>query len=314
MESDMIVLTSTPESGISELVEGARALRASDIILLVPLEAIEEDNDVVHDGHRSAKWQHPEAWLGSVTSVKGSPMLGEEVRIHARQISRFGSDVEQQMLGGSAANSMSSLAIGRQYGLFFIAMETPLCRQIAAVRCLSQVRMPPWSEGFEGKRPSYKYSDALRKLLLAPAEIAAEEALTVVDPAGRSATDTLNALEAEGRHMWLACLSPSQRTALEKALTERFSMIQGPPGTGKTYVACAIIAAWVARSGWNGQRVLAVADSNVAADNIHTRLQQFGVDSARIGQKGDQQDQLTGDALRRAAMTALPALGAVWRL
>lgn len=37
------------------------------------------------------------------------------------------------------------------------AMETPMSRQLAALRCLTQVKMPAWSENYEGKKPSYQH-------------------------------------------------------------------------------------------------------------------------------------------------------------
>merc|ERR1739848_1867 len=74
-------------------------------------------------------------------------------------------------------------------------------------------------------------------------------------------------------------LTQSQREAVGNAMDQRLSLIQGPPGTGKTHVACAVIAAWVQRYCSNGERILAVADSNVAADNIHNRLEAFGIPS-----------------------------------
>merc|ERR1719219_883931 len=45
-------------------------------------------------------------------------------------------------------------------------------------------------------------------------------------------------------------------------------MIQGPPGTGKTQVAVAIITTAVAA----GDKVLVVAETNIAVDNILRRL------------------------------------------
>jgi len=315
MEANMVTLTSTPES-IADFLDGtSRSLRASDIVLMVPMEVVLDQSMSFEGGNslsefageeplqRSTNWQHPEAWLGGVTNVKGNPALGEEVRIYTRRLSRFSSDVERLEDGTQAA--ISPITLGRQYKLFFIALETPLNRQLGAVRCLSRAQAPPWSEFYEGRKPSFNYDDGLRKALVG----APEEAKSSAEAAPRtvsamvSAEDALASLMSQ-RH-WCAVLTQSQKVAVVKALDQRLSIIQGPPGTGKTHVACAVIAAWVDRHAPMGERVLAVADSNVAADNLHTRLKAFGIESVRAGQGKDSADYvLFGDALRQAVRQA----------
>lgn len=63
----------------------------------------------------------------------------------------------------------------------------------------------------------------------------------------------------------------------------------GPPGTGKTSVACAVVRAWnnMDRSG----KILVVADSNVAADNLTEGLADSNVRCVRIGRFMDLDDQ-----------------------
>ena len=68
-------------------------------------------------------------------------------------------------------------------------------------------------------------------------------------------------------------LNSSQSEAFSKAMESRLSLIQGPPGTGKTHTAVHILAAW-ARNG--AGPILAVADSNVAVDNLLEGLLQLG--------------------------------------
>lgn len=57
----------------------------------------------------------------------------------------------------------------------------------------------------------------------------------------------------------------SQRAAIKRAVRSKVTLIQGPPGTGKTLTAAEIIAVSL-RLG--ARRILAVAASNVAVDNL----------------------------------------------
>lgn len=79
----------------------------------------------------------------------------------------------------------------------------------------------------------------------------------------------------------LGALTAAQHRALCSALINRLTLIQGPPGTGKTHTACCIIEAWC--RAYPDQRILAGADSNIAADNLSLGLQSRGIRSARVG-------------------------------
>jgi len=91
-------------------------------------------------------------------------------------------------------------------------------------------------------------------------------------------------------------LNPSQAEAFSKAMENRLSLIQGPPGTGKTHTAVRVLAAW-ARNG--AGPVLAVADSNVAVDNLLEGLLDQGVKAIRLGQPVK-----VRESLRNATMAA----------
>jgi regulator of nonsense transcripts 1 len=82
------------------------------------------------------------------------------------------------------------------------------------------------------------------------------------------------AAEALAASRGLGPLDASQSVAVQAALGRRLSLVQGPPGTGKTRTACRLVASLVmlrrgdpARCA-SGDRVLACALSNVAADNL----------------------------------------------
>lgn len=309
MEADKVVLTAVPEAGVADLIDGNRSLRNSDLILLVPLEALDDLQGAAalpEGGYqRSANWQHPGAWLAAVTNVKGDSRDSRgsgDVRVHTRRISRFASDLN----AGAEADGpqlTAPIAPGRQYRLFHIAMETPTARMLGALRCLCRVQLPAWSENFEGRKPSFHFSDGMRQSVLAvPQESLAQASGAARMALGAASSDQiLERLCSPGERF--ASLTPTQRRAVQRAMDEQLSIIQGPPGTGKTHVACAVIAGWVERYARLGERILAVADSNVAADNMYRRLENFGIQAVRVGQ-GKDVETLMGDELWHAVKNA----------
>ena len=81
-------------------------------------------------------------------------------------------------------------------------------------------------------------------------------------------------------------LNMSQRKAVETSLEHRIHLVWGPPGTGKTQVAAAILRMNVdAKTDDHELRgaLLAVGQTNVAADNLARRLQNVNVRVTRFG-------------------------------
>jgi superfamily I DNA and/or RNA helicase len=76
-------------------------------------------------------------------------------------------------------------------------------------------------------------------------------------------------------------LNEAQNQAVSKAMKQRLSLIQGPPGTGKTYTAVRILEGWVKNS---NTPILAVAESNVAVDNLLEGLLNLRINAVRLGQ------------------------------
>ena len=120
---------------------------------------------------------------------------------------------------------------------------------------------------------------------------------TVHDPVGTSSLPPQLG-GARGRSFVLdSSMNKPQREAALAAIQQRLTLIQGPPGTGKTHTAVRIIEAW---SQQDLGTILAVADSNVAVDNLLEGLLQLGVRAVRLGQPVK-----VREGLREATMDAL---------
>ena len=81
-------------------------------------------------------------------------------------------------------------------------------------------------------------------------------------------------------------LNPSQIQAVEASVVHRIHLIWGPPGTGKTQVAAAILQMYVDAKRYDPKAegtLLAVGQSNVAADNLARRCLQKNIHATRFG-------------------------------
>ena len=148
-----------------------------------------------------------------------------------------------------------------------------------------QVAFPDWPE-VEGDRPTFRLdrsSDEIsrrrQRQALEKARGAKGSRLAVLrdillgsQPPAFHAIDDPIALDQN--------LNASQREAVRFALTaEDAAIIHGPPGTGKTTTVVELIRQITLR----GQRVLAVAPSNLAVDNMLERLVANGEKAIRLG-------------------------------
>jgi len=80
----------------------------------------------------------------------------------------------------------------------------------------------------------------------------------------------------------------SQKSAVEKALNNRISIIEGPPGTGKTQTILNIIANAI----MNNESVAVVSSNNAATKNIIDKLKKYDVDfiAAYLGNNENKQE------------------------
>ena len=103
----------------------------------------------------------------------------------------------------------------------------------------------------------------------------------VHDPAGTaSLVPEMGGVRAQ-KAVLRSGMNRAQIEASEHAIHSRLTLIQGPPGTGKTYTAVRVLEAWAKQ---DYGTILAVADSNVAVDNLLEGLLELGVRAVRLGQ------------------------------
>ena len=98
-------------------------------------------------------------------------------------------------------------------------------------------------------------------------------------------------------------LNREQREAVQRALTERLTVITGPPGTGKSQVVTALLINAVV----HGQRVLFASKNNKAVDVVEERLNGFGSRPVLLRLGSDDHRQRLAehlDALRGGRATA----------
>mmetsp|Transcript_52159 Transcript_52159/g.111022 ORF Transcript_52159/g.111022 Transcript_52159/m.111022 type:complete len:1324 (+) Transcript_52159:87-4058(+) len=134
----------------------------------------------------------------------------------------------------------------------------------------------------------------------------AEETHESVDPA---TIEQRVALATDAAFQRGTPLTPAQALAVRASLERRFTLIHGPPGTGKSTAAACVVLAWKSL----GQRILCVADSNVAADNLHDNLEKWGVKACRFTlQESSTSDRR--DEQQQQKPKPRMARGLAWRL
>lgn len=79
-----------------------------------------------------------------------------------------------------------------------------------------------------------------------------------------------------------AKLNESQEIAVKAALTRTLTLVQGPPGTGKTMVSAVIVYNLVKHY---GKKVLVVAPSNTAVDQLAIKINSTGLKVLRVMSK-----------------------------
>ncbi|KAF4670152.1 hypothetical protein FOZ61_001580 [Perkinsus olseni] len=99
-------------------------------------------------------------------------------------------------------------------------------------------------------------------------------------------------------------LTDAQLNAIRASWATAITLIQGPPGTGKTHTAVALVKHWVSNKiTANGEgKVLVVADSNAAADNIRALMVKAGIECYRVGRAQETEGgtrEVADDVLRK---------------
>ncbi|EER13527.1 conserved hypothetical protein [Perkinsus marinus ATCC 50983] len=99
-------------------------------------------------------------------------------------------------------------------------------------------------------------------------------------------------------------LTEAQLNAIRSSWETPITLIQGPPGTGKTHTAVALVKHWVVNkiTARGEGKVLVVADSNAAADNIRGLMVKAGIECYRVGRAQETDGgtrEVSDDVLRK---------------
>jgi len=161
------------------------------------------------------------------------------------------------------------------------------------------IRKDTWRIDKGANRIAYdRMRDALNSVFEEDGGVPLRELLLgmVHDPVGTaSLTPELGGARSRSTSFALDLNEP-QLIAAKSAIERRLTLIQGPPGTGKTHTAVRILESWAKQ---DIGTILAVADSNVAVDNLLEGLLARGVRAVRLGQPVKVREKL-----RQATMDA----------
>jgi ATP-dependent RNA/DNA helicase IGHMBP2 len=148
-----------------------------------------------------------------------------------------------------------------------------------------QVAFPDWPEP-ESDRPVFRLDRAPDEVARKRLRQGLDRARTARDSRLAELRDVLLGIQPPAFHSTTPpepfdrTLNPSQMTAVHFALTAAdVAIIHGPPGTGKTTTLVELIR----QITWRGERVLAVAPSNLAVDNLLEKLLAAGEKAIRLG-------------------------------
>ncbi|KAL8453752.1 hypothetical protein Emed_000693 [Eimeria media] len=275
--------------------------REDDIVLLRPADS--------HSFTEEESWQR--CFVGVVTSVKGdfSEFMNVNIRVATAEVKKYPevfnaskfklyyltpAVTHDRMVQALRGLTMSKHPAGKPPPPYVFAPEIrylilhtsePLAEQVA-----SRGPVPQLSDTDpEQYNPLHQLDeladgDSCKKQRVQPTLLqqVSLQARRQTPSSSRSALDEPYEMLPDGYRLPTDLkLNEAQRQATISAMTNRLTLVQGPPGTGKTHVACAIIDAW--RRLNPTKKILAVADSNVAADNLMEGLSLRGIRTVRFG-------------------------------
>jgi len=227
---------------------------------------------------------------GDVVFIQAcSPSSGTIVAEHLAVVTSISSPSGSSAAGGRAKLTVRCHTLGtadidaESFRVHGLDSEVTAMRMIKALRSVTEVNVG--SDEFGARRPS-TFSPAVRSMVVDSfggsdtrlATCLAEEPPTGCEEENEQAIVKRLAVATEAAATRGAPLTAAQAAAVRSALERRLTLIHGPPGTGKTTAAVCVVLAWRTL----GDRILCVADSNVAADHLHASLESWGVRSLRF--------------------------------
>mmetsp|Transcript_67664 Transcript_67664/g.151984 ORF Transcript_67664/g.151984 Transcript_67664/m.151984 type:complete len:976 (-) Transcript_67664:277-3204(-) len=225
------------------------------------------------------------------------PEVAAQVRLDYDRI-RDGAEVE--VTGSATApNQTAALQVrltsppkvafkpGMAYRLDRLASRDQTRRMLEALKTV--LKKPGGEENHDGQMSSLQPASELRELILVPMDTTLSKAnkahlpTTTMDfGKDRARQNGLAAFQEESKERYGPLLNKSQLEALDRACSQRITLIQGPPGTGKTTTAVQIVSALV-QYGLVDLPMLVTADSNTAVDNLVKGIGKKGLAVVRVG-------------------------------
>ncbi|KAI3430973.1 hypothetical protein D9Q98_009377 [Chlorella vulgaris] len=265
--------------------------KRGDSVMLAPLSQDDEDNG--DEGSGSGSWQDSsgsEADAGDATMADGSDSEQQQRGLEGTvlEVGRNEVQIAVAMQGGHALEEAGPDMLWRiDQGV----SDTTSKRQLAALDRLGEML----NDASPGER-------AVREVLLGLPQAEARAAT----PSAWATNAQWMAAAVKQLEAQKGALNHSQLRAVAIAITRTYTLWQGPPGTGKTRTLMAFIEVMVRSVAASRQQqqaqgaVLAVADTNAAADNLLEGLLSRGIKAVRVGQPAKVRPEL-----RHACLDAL---------
>jgi superfamily I DNA and/or RNA helicase len=246
---------------------------------LLELEAEAEKQEALHE----MEGRSPAAAVASGSTLINLVIHNDEAGLGGRILITFGMRNQTLNLPWTRLGTGTPVILSEEG----VKSETPGWRGVVSRTSRSSIQVafsePPESES---ERPTFRLDRFSDEVSFQRQRQGLEKASLAANSRFADLRDVLLGLRPPAFHAVdapspiNAALNDGQREAVLLALSaEDVAILHGPPGTGKTTTLVELIGQ-ITRS---GQRVLAVAPSNLAVDNLFEKLLAAGEKAVRVG-------------------------------